>query len=164
MPIDVEKFKEIMSRFATGVTVVTTKAENQPFGLTVSAFCSVSLSPPLILICVNKAAHSHDALRRAATFAVNILSEQQEALSNRFADPELTQAQRFAGLACDASALKLPVLPGIIGYMDCRRFKTYDGGDHTIILGEVFEMRLFAENAPLLCFNRQYRQLYNDNV
>jgi flavin reductase (DIM6/NTAB) family NADH-FMN oxidoreductase RutF len=155
MAIDEAGFKKAMSRFACGVTVVTAEYEGKRYGATVSAFSSLSLTPPLVLICIGKNSTAHDAIRKGERFVVNILREGQEALSNLFASKT---HDKFAGLETRAGKLGVPVLDGVLAAVECRLYETLPGGDHTIFVGEVVHADL-AEGNPLVYFRGGYREL-----
>ena len=145
-----------MGRFASGVTVVTVKGEDdRPNGMTVSAFSSVSLDPPLILVCIDKRAGVHDYLKEGNHFAVNILGEEQEVISRRFASKA---EDRFDGIGYKDGTTGAPLLDGAIAYLECRVVHEHAGGDHTIVVGEV----IFAnatDGKPLAYFRGGYAQL-----
>lgn len=135
---------------------MTTKgADGSDQGMTVSAFCSVSLDPPLILVCIEKSASAYQALTTAAGFIVNILSAEQEQLARRFA---IIDIDRFEGVGFTRSSTGCAILDDVLGVLECRRFTQYDGGDHTIILGEVEATRV-ESGTPLLYYRGGYAQL-----
>ena len=157
MPVDQDEFRMALARFATGVTVVTTRDVTQrPFGMTVSAFSSVSLEPPLVLICIDKTVGSHDALRDSGVFAVNILTEEQEVIARRFSakDPD-----RFNGIAYHDGIDGVPVLEDTLASLECRITQMYEGGDHTIFVGEVEVTTTSGHGHPLLYFKGGYASL-----
>ena len=158
MAIDSQKLRRILGHFATGVTVITTKdLAGAPFGLTANAFTSLSLNPPLILICVDKAAQCYSCFADSNVFTVNFLREDQEEISRRFATKG---ADKFAGLNWHEGANGVAVLDGAIGYLECKIVQSYEGGDHTIIVGEVLNGVATGE-PPLLFFRGEYRRLPN---
>ena len=157
MAIDEMSFKEVMSAFASGVTVVTTKSQEGMHGLTVSSFCSVSLHPPLVLVCVDKSASSHELILQTKIFAVNILAAHQKNLSARFATRDISQADRFKNLELSTAVTGAPILPGTLGYVDCKLHASYDGGDHSIFVGEVLQSGYNDGEKPLLYFRRSYQ-------
>ncbi|MDQ7051545.1 MAG: flavin reductase family protein [candidate division KSB1 bacterium] len=159
--IDSNLFRNILSQFASGVTVVTTRNGDTLHGLTVSSFCSVSLEPPLILVCIDKKASSHDVLQASKRFAVNVLTAAQQDLSNRFADPRRSPKERFQGLAVRTAVTQSPILPDVLAYLDCEVYAEYDGGDHTIFVGKVVAGDV-GEGMPLLYWNRGYREMKLD--
>ncbi|HKP10528.1 MAG TPA: flavin reductase family protein [Blastocatellia bacterium] len=156
MPISKDEFRSAMSRFASGVTVVTAKTEDgQPSGLTVSSFASLSLEPPLVLICIDKRASIHDLLVEGRHFAVNVLGEEQEILSRRFASRD---ADRFSGTGYADGVTGMPLLNDVLVAIECRIVHTYPGGDHTIVVGEV-EHAAVSDGKPLAYFRGGYAQL-----
>jgi flavin reductase (DIM6/NTAB) family NADH-FMN oxidoreductase RutF len=156
MSLDPDAFRAILGRFATGVTVVTTTdASGNDHGMTVSAFASLSLDPPLILICIERVASMHDLICEADYFAVNILCTAQEAIARRFAE---TGAQRFTGVGYKKGQQGVPVLNDVLAYMECRRVANHDGGDHTIIVGET-ETAVVRDARPLLYYRGGFAQL-----
>ena len=156
MSVNPDEFRAVLGRFPSGVTVVTTKgADGSDQGMTVSAFCSVSLEPPLILVCIEKSASAYQALTTAAGFIVNILSAEQEQLARRFS---IIDIDRFEGVGFTRSSSGYAILDDVLGVLECRRFTQYDGGDHTIILGEVEATRV-ESGTPLLYYRGGYAQL-----
>ena len=157
MTVSAADFRSVLGRWTTGVTVITTLRDGRPEGLTASSFSSLSLDPPLVLFCLDRAASTFDALTGTDCFAVNILAEDQSALSNRFASPE---ADRFAGLAWTQWETGAPILPGCVASLDCRREALHDGGDHVILTGRVLKLAVRSETAsPLVYFRGSYRSL-----
>lgn len=155
MAIDIATFRAVMSRFATGVTVVTTCVGRERLGITVNAFCSVSLDPPLVLICVEHGSLVHDALIESGIFAVNFLSRDQENLSVCFAGHSEERHSNFCGVTSHSLATGAPIFDHSLGFIDCRIVATYPGGDHTVILGQV-EAQEAYEGEPLLYYRSQY--------
>ncbi len=156
MSLDPDAFRAVLGRFATGVTIVTaTDAEGVDHGMTVSAFSSLSLDPPLVLVCVEHSASMHTLMLETANFAVNILSATQEELARRFAE---TGAPRFTGVGFTRSERNLPVLSDVMAYVECRRVGTHDAGDHTIIIGET-ESAVVRDGKPLLYYRGGFAQL-----
>jgi flavin reductase (DIM6/NTAB) family NADH-FMN oxidoreductase RutF len=145
-----------LSRFASGVTVVTTTLPGgEQKGLTVSAFSSLSLDPPLILICIDRKASLHEHLDKGSHFAVNILSEDQETVSRRFASRE--DSDRFSGVEVVSGQSGSPLILGSLASIECRVVDALPGGDHTIFVGEV-ESVTTGDGKPLLyclsCYGR----------
>jgi flavin reductase (DIM6/NTAB) family NADH-FMN oxidoreductase RutF len=155
MTIDQAEFRTAMGHFASGVTVVTTRSGGEPVGLTVSAFCSLSLEPPLVLVCIEKSVRSHDALREAGLFAVNILASDQEHLSRRFAS---SADEKFEGVGLREGFDEVPLLEGALTVVQCRVREELEGGDHTIFVGEVVEVEV-GTGEPLLYYRGGYREL-----
>jgi flavin reductase (DIM6/NTAB) family NADH-FMN oxidoreductase RutF len=156
MSLDPALFRSVLGRFASGVTVVTTRdGDGTDVGMTVSAFCSVSLDPPLVLCCIERVAQMHDVLERAESFAINILADDQEAVSRRFSEHE---EERFAGIGYERGQSGVALLSGALAWLECRTFARHDGGDHTIVVGEV-EYAEARNGAPLLYYRGGYNQL-----
>jgi flavin reductase (DIM6/NTAB) family NADH-FMN oxidoreductase RutF len=146
----------VLGRFPSGVTVVTTKDEDgSDEGMTVSAFCSVSLDPPLVLICIEKTASAYKALTTAPGFVVNVLSASQEQIARRFS---IIDIDRFEGVGYSRSPNGLAVLDDVLGVIECATFAMHDAGDHTIIVGEVEAARA-QSGTPLLYYRGGYAQL-----
>ena len=157
MTLDPDGFRSVLGRFASGVTVVTTIDDaGHGHGMTVSAFCSLSLSPPLILVCIDRAASMHDLLVPDHPFVVNILSAGQEALSRRFADGD--PPNRFDGLGYQRATSGVPLLDDLLAWMECRVARTHVEGDHTIVVGRV-EVAGTRQERPLLYYRGGYAQL-----
>lgn len=155
MPIDDAQFKLAMSHFASGVTVVTTEHAGQRYGMTVASFASLSLHPPLVLVCVEHGAKSHDAIRDAGKFGVSILAHEQADVSGRFAS---RVDDRFAGVEVVPGTLGVPLIANALTTLECSLHAALPGGDHTIFVGEVVEART-REGAPLLYFRSGYREM-----
>jgi flavin reductase (DIM6/NTAB) family NADH-FMN oxidoreductase RutF len=156
VPVDKNELRRVMGHFATGVTVITTCDEGgNPFGLTANAVSSVSLVPPLILVCVDKKADTYPYFERSKVFVVNILSDVQEAISRRFATSGI---EKFEGIGYHKNESGCAVLEDAVGHIDCRIVQTHDAGDHTIYVGEV-EAVDASDVPPLLFFRGGYRKL-----
>jgi flavin reductase (DIM6/NTAB) family NADH-FMN oxidoreductase RutF len=155
MPFDSRKQRKIMGQFATGVTVVTTGGEAGQHGLTANAVASLSLHPPLVLVAVEKRAHSLDYLKKNRCFAVNILRLDQEDISRRFATPG---PKDFSGLDLTRATTSAPILSDCVAYVDCRVVEILPGGDHDIFIGEIVAGE-FHGGPPLLYFAGGYRRL-----
>lgn len=154
--IDPALFRSVLGRFAAGVTVVTARdGGGHDHGMTVSAFCSLSLDPTLVLVCIEQRTEMHGILEHATHFAVNMLSAGQESLSRRFAEP---MEDRFAGVGYTRGVTGLVLLEGILAYLECRLVSRHREGDHTIVIGEVIAGEAFAER-PLLYYRGGYAQL-----
>ncbi len=155
MSIDQTRFREAMRHFASGVTVVTTVVNDRPAGITVSAFSSLSLEPPLVLVCVDRRAETHGAIAAAGVFAVNILKEDQAHLSRLFAS---RNANKFASVSYYLSDLGLPILQDALTTLECRVVEEVAGGDHTIYIGEVVDAHINS-GEPLIYYESAYRDL-----
>jgi len=151
--MDADTFRSALGRFASGVTIVTTCApDGVDHGMTASAFCSVSLEPPLILVCVEKIASLHDSIVACSHFAVNVLTDKQEPLARRFAEVE---GNRFEGVGFSRGSHSVPLIEDSLAVLECRRTSAVDGGDHTIIIGEV-ESAVWQDDRPLLYYRGGY--------
>jgi flavin reductase (DIM6/NTAB) family NADH-FMN oxidoreductase RutF len=155
MSIDDAAFKLAMSHFASGVTVVTTEHEGTRYGMTVASFASLSLHPPLVLICIEKNVKSHDAIAAAKKFGVSILASDQAEISGRFAS---RRDDKFEGIAVRTGDLGVPLIEGAICTLECTLHGSLPGGDHTVFVGEVVDCRT-QESAPLVYFRSGYREL-----
>lgn len=156
MRLDSASFRRALGQFAAGVTVVTTRdAEGRPRGLTVSSFCSVSLHPPLVLVCIDRHADAHPAIAATGIFGVSVLSEAQEEVSRRFAG---RGQGRFSGIDLLAGANGAPLLPGALAHLECRVVATHPGGDHSIFVGQVTRLDVHP-GQPLLHHASAYRRL-----
>ncbi|MBT3604783.1 MAG: flavin reductase family protein [Candidatus Latescibacteria bacterium] len=156
MAFDSRLQRDIMGRFATGVTVVTTRYKNGEItGMTANAVMSLSLDPPLVVVSVDKTATMHEALVDGQCYAINILARNQEHLSNQFATPG---PKDFSGLDVSDGASGAPILGGTLGYLDCKLVNRLPAGDHDMFVGEVLTGQL-DEGEPLVYFGGGYRSL-----
>lgn len=155
--ISPHEFRAALGRFASGVTVITVPmAEGGVHGMTASAFCSVSLRPPLVLVCVDHLAETYLHLRERCCFGVSVLKEEQEALSEFFADPERNPDAAYRlGISYQTMSSGMPVLADALAKLDCTVVDSHPAGDHTIFVGRVNEVDL-QEGAPLLYFRGRY--------
>jgi flavin reductase (DIM6/NTAB) family NADH-FMN oxidoreductase RutF len=157
MTIDSDSFRSVLGRFASGITVVTTVDEaGRDVGMTVSAFSSVSLNPPLVQVCIDQAASMYDALLRADRFGISILSAEQEALSRRFA--AIDSSHRFDGVGYERGESGVVLLDDALGHLECRVVARHEAGDHTLFIGEV-ERASAGEGRPMLYYRGGYAQL-----
>lgn len=151
-----DEFRAALSRFPSGVTIVTTRdARGRLHGITVSAFASVSLDPPMILVCIEKTTGSHHALQTSEFFVVNILAEDQANLSNRFASQI---SDKFETIDYRLGLGEVPVLTDALVSLECRLAYAHEGGDHTIFVGLVEKTEIKDEN-PLVYWHSSYRKL-----
>jgi flavin reductase (DIM6/NTAB) family NADH-FMN oxidoreductase RutF len=156
LSVSPDEFRSVLGRFPSGVTVVTTKgADGSDQGMTVSAFSSVSLEPPLVLICIEKSASAYDALTMAPGFVVNILSASQEQIARRFS---IVDIDRFEGVGYSRSRNGHAIIDDVLGVIECSRVANHEAGDHTIIVGEVETTRA-ETGTPLLYYRGGYAQL-----
>jgi flavin reductase (DIM6/NTAB) family NADH-FMN oxidoreductase RutF len=145
-----EKFRRVMGHFSTGVTVVASrKPDGEPVGLTVNAFTSVSLQPPLVLICIHQDADAHDPLLQAGHFGVSVLKAAQGDLALRFS--RAAPADRFIDVGLVAGPLGSPLIQGSLAWMECSIRQVHPGGDHSIIVAEVMGCEA-GEGDPLIFF------------
>lgn len=156
---EISTFKQVMGRFATGVTVVTMQANGLIHGMTANAFCSVSLDPPLVLVCVGKHQHTHRLMSESRRYAVNMLRTDQEHISNYFARPRPEGQEEFEGIATHSSPGGMPYIDGCLAYADCKVVDILPGGDHDIFIGEVEHLDIPAPENPLLYYKGKYRRL-----
>ncbi len=158
MTINSAKFRQIMGSFPTGVTVVTTMGEDdQPYGVTVNSFTSVSMNPLLVLVCLNNQLSGLVSFQSNQRFAVNILSEDQEDISNHFATKGTDRSQDFYV----RGKTGVPLLKGVVATLECEVVEMFPGGDHTIFLGEVRSAKIEEadQKNPLLFFRGHYERL-----
>jgi flavin reductase (DIM6/NTAB) family NADH-FMN oxidoreductase RutF len=154
--LDGREFRKACGAYATGVTVATVIGrDGKPHGMTVNSFTSVSLDPPLVLVCIGHKAASHGPFSTAATFAVNVLGEAQQDLSTRFAS---SHPNRFEGVEWYEGELGAPVLAGALAVLECETQERVEAGDHTIFIGLVRRANVH-EGAPLVYFSGKYREL-----
>ncbi len=163
MGVTQTEFRKAMGSFATGVTVITVDSEGEVHGMTANAFTSVSLDPLLVLVCVDHRARTHTHLHTRKRFGVNVLAEDQRAISEYYALPSPTHqnAEREAGARFDRTQHGTPVLHGALAYLECRLHTAQDAGDHTIFIAEVEDV-VVREGDPLLYFRGAYRQIGTD--
>lgn len=158
MSVDPQTFKAVMGQWPSGVTVVTTLDADGPAGMTASSFSSVSLDPPLVSICIARPLQMHARIEKAGKFAVNILSKDKVDDGRRFAGMLPGVTNRFEGLSTTTAVTGCPLLPGMLGWVDCTLWAKYDGGDHTIFIGQVQAAGIDPTAAPLLYHSRNWGQ------
>ncbi len=156
MAIEIEFFRQVMGRFATGVTVVTTRSRERLAGLTVNAFCSVSLNPPLILICVDLTCTTYPVIHESGVFAVNVLTDKQEELSRCFASASAERYEDFCHASYHVAATGAPIIDDTLAFLDARVVAEYPGGDHVIFLGQVVAMGAAGQTAFAHDADREY--------
>jgi len=188
MAIEKGFFRQVAGQFATGVTVVTTCSQGKPAGITVNAFCSVSLEPPLVLVCIDLISLTLPVIRESGSFAVNILTNEQEELSRCFAGSTEERYEHFCHASFHIAATGAPIIDDVLAFIDARVVAEYPAGDHVIFLGQVEAMGTnghvaFAheeaqqladlnghineagnEKAPLAYYRGKYRHLAYDYV
>lgn len=159
MSPDAQTFKSVLSRFASGVTVVTTLQGERRHGLTVSAFCSVSATPPRILICLNNETDSQPLVEHSGVFAVHILGQEHVAVATRFAKVGATPSDLFEGLTARTEVTGSPILSECLAWLDCRVESALLVGSHTVFIGAVQAAGLGAQGEPVLYYSRAFRAL-----
>jgi flavin reductase len=151
-------FRATVGAFATGVTVVTTRGEEHAYGMTANAFSSLSLDPPLVLVCVISGSEGALHIEQNGCFAVNILSVDQEPLSRYFASRDRPRGRdAFKEIGHRTAVSGSPILDGAIAYLDCRLHGAHEAGDHQIYLGEVLDLGHDPDGTPLLFHGGKYR-------
>lgn len=155
MPVEPESFRRALRRFATGVTVVTVDHDGELHGMTASSFASVSLEPPLILVCLDQTSHTRALILEKGSFVVNILGADQEQVSRSFSKPGI---KPFDRLGHRAGEMGDPLLDGAIAWIECRLDQMVTAGDHDIFVGEVLACG-DRDGAPLLYYDRSYGEL-----
>lgn len=157
--VDPTTFRDVMSQWSSGVTVVTTlTADGRWHGMTASSFSSVSLDPPLVSICLTKTLYTHDLLHASGGFGVNVLAKDQVEVGRRFAGMDSDVSDRFAGESWTTDRTVVPLLDSALGWFECRLVHAYLGGDHTIFVGEVIGGHAARRSAPLLFHSRGWGQ------
>jgi flavin reductase (DIM6/NTAB) family NADH-FMN oxidoreductase RutF len=156
VPIDGSDFKRALGQFATGVTVVTTRGgDGKPLGLTVNAFCSVSLEPPLVAVCIDNRSEANAGFQASGVFGISVLAEGQEAFSQRFA---VAGPAKFDANDLEQGASGVALVPQALTHIECQLSAAHPAGDHTLYVGEV--IRLAARpGRPLLYHAKGYRRL-----
>jgi flavin reductase (DIM6/NTAB) family NADH-FMN oxidoreductase RutF len=153
-------FRNAVGMFATGVTVITTSGEGHGYGMTVNAFSSVSLDPPLVLVCTIAGAAGSEHIARNGCFAVNVLAHDQEPISGYFASRDRPRGRdAFRDVDHRLGTSGAPLIDGVMAHLDCRVHEHYEAGDHDIFIGEVLDIYVNAETQPLLFHGGKYRLL-----
>lgn len=148
-----QAFRQTLGRFASGITVVTMQHENEVRGITVSAFLSVSLEPPLVLVSIDKKAHSHERIMNAEHYGVSILSEGQQPISNHFAGRAPDVTPEFDSLE------GFPVIKGAVAQLVCKTVQQVDAGDHTLFIGQIEGLTWQEDTKPLVYFHGSYQTI-----
>lgn len=158
MTVQADDFRQVLSRFASGVTVVSARdGAKKPIGVTVSAFSSLSLNPPMVLICLDNSTLNLQDYTDGGSFAVNILSSEQSDVSNAFAFPG--PKPPFEQVKYSDGELGLPLIDGAVASVQCETYAVHPGGDHVIVVGLVKHAKWRVESAPLVYVGGQYRSL-----
>lgn len=154
-------FRLVMGHFVTGVTVVTALDGERPFGITVNALSSVSLEPPLVMVALDRRRFLTPIVRAAGRYAVNMLSEDQQALSDCFAGASVVPGRdEFCGAAWHPGATGLPLIDGAIATLECTVVETFSAGDHDLFIGRVDDLASGPEHPmPLLYYRRRYLRI-----
>lgn len=160
MSLDSTEFRKAMGCFATGVTIITLDLEGDVHGMTANAFASVSLDPPLLLVCVDHSARTHAHLHAKKRFGVNVLAENQRVISEYYARPVHTHehAEQEAGARFDRTAQGTPILRGALAYLECNLQSVQEAGDHSIFIAEVEDV-VVRLGQPLTFFRGKYRKI-----
>ena len=163
MNLTASEFRKAMGRFATGVTIVTVDLDGEVHGMTANAFASVSLDPMLVLVCVDHTTRTHAHLHAKKRFGINVLKEDQRAISEYYAGSERDheQAEEEAGARFERTRHGTPMLQRSLAYLECRLHSAQDAGDHTIFIAEVEDV-VVREGEPLLFFRGTYRKVGQD--
>jgi 3-hydroxy-9,10-secoandrosta-1,3,5(10)-triene-9,17-dione monooxygenase reductase component len=151
--VDPARFRTVLGHFATGVTIVTGGGEGGPAGVSANSFTSVSLDPPLVLVCMAHSSGTWPRIRETGAFAVNFLGEDQEEIGRRFG---ARGPDRFSGLGWDAGVTGSPVLAESLAFVDCRIEDEYEAGDHVIVVGRVVDLGVIQEGRPLIFWRGGY--------
>ncbi|MEI6791083.1 MAG: flavin reductase family protein [Myxococcaceae bacterium] len=159
MPDLVEAYKEVMSHWPSGVSIITSVFEGRRYGMTVSAFTSVSLHPAMICICVDKKAQMCELLQKSQQFAVNILDKTQVELAKTFANHKLDMPERFAHAEFDMTETQSPVLVNCLAWLDCALHSFHDTGDHVIYVAEVQKAKTLEQKEPVIYYRRGWYQV-----
>jgi flavin reductase (DIM6/NTAB) family NADH-FMN oxidoreductase RutF len=156
-------FRDAVGAFATGINVITTRSEDALYGMTANAFSSVSLDPPLVLICIGLTSEGGEVISRNGIFAVNVLSAEQEPLSRFFASKDRPRGlDAFRGVDHHEAVTGSPLLDGAVVHMDCRLAATHEAGDHLIFIGEVLAIGVEPGAKPLIFHGGSYQLLKGD--
>jgi len=163
MSLNAAEFRKAMGAFATGVTIITVDLDGEVHGMTANAFTSVSIDPLLVLVCVDHSTRTHAHLRAKKRFGINVLSEDQRAISEYYARPDRDHenAESEAGARFERTRHGTPILHGSLAYLECRLHSAEEAGDHTIFIAEVEDV-VVREGDPLLFFRGKYRKVGED--
>ena len=163
MTLNPAEFRKAMGQFATGVTIITLDLDGEVHGMTANAFASVSLDPLLVLVCVDHSTRTHAHMHAKKRFGINVLCEDQRAISEYYARPERTheRAEAEAGARFERTAHGTPMLHGSLAYLECKLHSAEQAGDHTIFIAEVEDV-VVRDGDPLLFFRGKYRRAGED--
>ncbi len=152
-------FKEAIKKFATGVCVVTTESDGEVNGMTATAISSLSVTPPQVIVCIDKKNNSHALIKKSSAFAINVLSVNQRESSDIFATPGKAKAEHLRSLKTMTRSTGSPIITDSIAFLDCKLISIHDGGDHSIFVGVVVDSGTLLDESPLLYFNGDYNSL-----
>ena len=150
---DPQRFRQVLGQFATGVTIVTSMDDGHPVGFACQAFAALSLEPPMVLFCPSTGSGSWPAIERSGRFCVNVLGEAQREVSQVFGTP---RADRFASVEWTTSEQGLPVLSGVLSWIDCSIENVHTAGDHYVVIGRVLDLGTSGDDRPLLFYRGDY--------
>ncbi len=159
MAVDPETLRTVMRHWTTGVAILTARDGAHVHGMTVNSFTSVALDPPLVLACVERAVRTHALVDRSRAFALSILCEGQQTLSDRFAGRDTEHQDRFEGLRTHTAITGAPILAENMGWLDCVVVAAHEAGTHTIFVAEVVAAKVQDGSRPLVYFDRDYHTL-----
>lgn len=159
MPLNPLELRLAMRHWTTGVTIVGVNYQGILHGMTVSSFTSVSLSPPTLLVSLERSTRTHQLLTKSGFFGVTILNSDQKEISERFGGRNTEYQDRFEGLKVHTILTGAPFLEGGLSYLDCKVTNTYQIFTHTLFIGEVLAVEIGEDSEPLVHFNQHYRKL-----
>jgi 3-hydroxy-9,10-secoandrosta-1,3,5(10)-triene-9,17-dione monooxygenase reductase component len=162
-PVDPARFRHLMARWATGVSVVTARDDGRDRGLTVNAFLSVSLEPPRVLVSIATEADAWPSIHQSGTFAVSVLAADQRGISQRFAS-RVRPEEKFAGIDFHRGSTGAALLDGTVAAFECRVTKEISAGDHVLILGNVVALEEGVDAPPLLFYRSGYAEAEPDDI
>ena len=159
MAVDPEALRTVMRHWTTGVAILTARDGAHVHGMTVNSFTSVSLEPPLVLACIERAVRTHALVEHSRAFALSILCDGQQFISDRFAGRDTEHQDRFEGLSTHTAITGAPILAENLGWLDCVVVAAYEAGTHTIFVAEVVAAKIQDGSRPLAYFDRDYHTL-----
>jgi 3-hydroxy-9,10-secoandrosta-1,3,5(10)-triene-9,17-dione monooxygenase reductase component len=157
--VDKTLFRQVAGSFASGVTIITTGKEGECRGFTASSFTSLSLEPPLVLVCVHRESNTLPVIQHTGAFAINILSQSQEHASRLFSSRIVPDSERMQQVCFHGGTSGVPILDDAIAFFECRTLREYDGGDHVIFVGHVIDAGVSNQGEPLLYYRGRYHAL-----
>ena len=159
MAVDPETLRAVMRHWTTGVAILTARDGAHVHGMTVNSFSSVALEPPLVLVCVERVVRTHALVESSRAFALSILCDGQQSISDRFAGRDTEHKNRFEGLSTHTAVTGAPILAENMGYLDCVVVAAHEAGTHTIFVAEVVAAKVQNGSRPLTYFDRNYHTL-----